>query len=77
MQMLEDDVEVPVSSANEAPNDTMKMDTDDAPSDPAVASDVNMQEPKSADTAEAAHAAENGPQDTEEKSVPMETDAKV
>ncbi|AQK84624.1 Heat shock protein 4 [Zea mays] len=42
--MLEDDVEVPVSSANEAPNDTMKMDTDDAPSDPAVASDVNMQE---------------------------------
>uniref|UniRef100_A0A804PYT1 Heat shock 70 kDa protein 14 n=1 Tax=Zea mays TaxID=4577 RepID=A0A804PYT1_MAIZE len=75
--MLEDDVEVPVSSANEAPNDTMKMDTDDAPSDPAVASDVNMQEPKSADTAEAAHAAENGPQDTEEKSVPMETDAKV
>ncbi|AQK84627.1 Heat shock protein 4 [Zea mays] len=68
--MLEDDVEVPVSSANEAPNDTMKMDTDDAPSDPAVASDVNMQE-------QAAHAAENGPQDTEEKSVPMETDAKV
>jgi len=78
MQMLEEeDVEVPVSSANEAPKDTMKMDTDDAPSDPAAGSDVNMQEPKSADTTEAAPAAENGAQDTEEKSVPMETDAKV
>ncbi|XP_066361911.1 heat shock 70 kDa protein 15-like [Miscanthus floridulus] len=75
--MLEEDVEVPVSSANEAPKDTMKMDTDDAPSDPAAGSDVNMQEPKSADTTEAAPAAENGAQDTEEKSVPMETDAKV
>ncbi|KAG0517223.1 hypothetical protein BDA96_09G070300 [Sorghum bicolor] len=75
--MLEEDVEVPVSSANEAPKDTTKMDTDDAPSDPVSGTDVNMHEPKSADTTEAAPAAENGAQDPEEKSVPMETDAKV
>jgi heat shock protein 4 len=36
-----------------------------------------MNEPKSADSTEAASAAENGAQDPEEKSVPMETDAKV
>ncbi|AQK93137.1 Heat shock 70 kDa protein 14 [Zea mays] len=67
--MLEEDVEVPVSSANEAPNDTMKMDTDDVPSDPAAGSDVTMQEQPPA--------AGNGAQDNEEKSVSMETDAKV
>ncbi|CAN6340828.1 unnamed protein product [Urochloa humidicola] len=72
----EEDVEVPVSSVNEAPKDATKMDTDDAPSDPSSA-DVNMQEPKSADTAEGAAASENGTQDPVEKSVPMETDAKV
>ena len=77
MQMLEEDVEVPVSSVNEALKDTTKMDTDDAPSDPS-GTDMNMQEPKSADTTEGgATAAENGAQDPEEKSVPMETDAKV
>ncbi|KAG2625015.1 hypothetical protein PVAP13_3KG160900 [Panicum virgatum] len=75
--MLEEDVEVPVSSVNEAPKDATKMDTDDAPSDPSSGTDVNMQEPKSADTTEGATAAENGAQDPEEKSVPMETDAKV
>ena len=73
----EEDVEVPVSSVNEAPKDATKMDTDDAPSDPSSGTDVNMQEPKSADTTEGATAAENGAQDPEEKSVPMETDAKV
>jgi heat shock protein 4 len=76
MQMLEEDLEVPVSSVNEAPKDATKMDTDDAPSDPS-GTDVNMQEePKSADTTEGA-AAENGAPDPAEKSVPMETDAKV
>ncbi|KAG2616768.1 hypothetical protein PVAP13_3NG176682 [Panicum virgatum] len=75
--MLEEDVEVPVSSVNEALKDATRMDTDDAPSDPS-GTDVNMQEPKSADTTEGgATAAENGAQDPEEKSVPMETDAKV
>ncbi|CAN6326868.1 unnamed protein product [Urochloa humidicola] len=73
----EEDVEVPVSSVNETPKDATKMDTDDAPSDPSSATDVNMQEPKSADTAEGAAASENGTQDPGEKSVPMETDAKV
>ncbi|XP_062230936.1 heat shock 70 kDa protein 15-like [Phragmites australis] len=73
----EEDVEVPVSSANEVPKDATKMDTDDAPSDPASGMDGNMQEPKSADTAEGATTAENGAQDPEEKSVPMDTDAKV
>ena len=76
MQMLEEDVEVLVSSVNKAPKDATKMDTDDAPSDPS-GTDMNMQEPKSADTTEGATAAENGAQDPEEKSVPMETDAKV
>eukprot|EP00267_Zea_mays_P047713 XP_020400200.1 heat shock 70 kDa protein 14 [Zea mays] len=74
MQMLEEDVAVPVSSANEAPKDTTKMDTDDAPSDPVSGTDVNVHEP---DTTEAAPAAENGAENPEEKSVPMETDAKV
>ncbi|TVU17178.1 hypothetical protein EJB05_33195 [Eragrostis curvula] len=76
--MLEDeDVEVPVSSGNEIPKDATKMETDEAPSDPAAGTDVNMQEPKSTETAEGATAAENGAQDAEEKSVPMDTDAKV
>ncbi|CAN6349870.1 unnamed protein product [Urochloa humidicola] len=73
----EEDVEVPVSSVNEAPKDATKMDTDDAPNDPSSGTDVNMQEPKSTDTAEGAAASENGTQDPDEKSVPMETDAKV
>ncbi|PUZ64281.1 hypothetical protein GQ55_3G131500 [Panicum hallii var. hallii] len=77
MMLEEEDVEVPVSSVNEAPKDATKMDTDDAPTDPSSGTDVNMQEPKSSDTAEGATAAENGAQDPEEKSVPMETDAKV
>ncbi|CAL4895421.1 unnamed protein product [Urochloa decumbens] len=73
----EEDMEVPVSSLSEAPKDATKMDTDDAPSDPSSGTDVNMQEPKSADTTEGTTAAENGAQDSAETSVPMETDAKV
>jgi heat shock protein 4 len=75
--MLEEEVEVPVSAANEVPKDATKMDTDDAPSEPASGTDVNMQDPKSTEAAEGATAAENGGQDAEEKSVPMDTDAKV
>ncbi|KAJ1261994.1 hypothetical protein BS78_09G072400 [Paspalum vaginatum] len=75
--MVEEDVEVPISSANEAPKDDTKMDTDGVPSDPASGTDVNMQETRSADNTEGAPAAENGAQDPEEKSVPMETDVKV
>ncbi|TVU17180.1 hypothetical protein EJB05_33197 [Eragrostis curvula] len=73
----EEDVEVPVTSANDVAKDASKMETDEAPSDPASGTDVNMQDPKSTETAEGAAAAENGAQDTEEKSVPMDTDAKV
>ncbi|KAL6607734.1 hypothetical protein ACP70R_040797 [Stipagrostis hirtigluma subsp. patula] len=77
--MLEEEgVEVPVSSSNEVPKDATKMDTDDAPNEPASGTDVNMQEPKSTtDTAEGAAAPENGAQDSEEKSVPMDTDSKA
>ncbi|GJN35846.1 hypothetical protein PR202_gb24658 [Eleusine coracana subsp. coracana] len=76
--MLEDeDVEVPVSSTTEVLKDTTKMETDDSPNEPASGTDVNMQDPKSTETAEGATTAENGAQDTEEKSVPMDTDAKV
>ncbi|KAK3140544.1 hypothetical protein QOZ80_5AG0402430 [Eleusine coracana subsp. coracana] len=75
--MLEDeDVEVPVSSTTEVLKDTTKMETNDSPNEPASGTDVNMQVPKSAETAEGATTAENGAQDTE-KSVPMDTDAKV
>jgi heat shock protein 4 len=72
MQMLEEEeVDVPVSATSEVPKDATKMETDDAPRD-----DDNMQESKGAtDTAEGA--AENGAGDSEEKSVPMETDTKV
>uniref|UniRef100_A0ACD5U7P9 Uncharacterized protein n=1 Tax=Avena sativa TaxID=4498 RepID=A0ACD5U7P9_AVESA len=64
--MLEEEVEVPVSATSEVAKDATKMDTDDA-------TDVNMQESKGpADTAEGA----DGAQDSEEKSVPMDTDAK-
>ncbi|MEI4861621.1 hypothetical protein Q8G41_28960, partial [Klebsiella pneumoniae] len=67
----EEEVEVPVSATSEAPKDATKMDTDDAPRD-----DDNMQEPKvPTDTAEGA--AENGAGESEEKTVPMETDTKV
>ena len=72
MQMLEEEeVEVPVSATSDVPKDATKMDTDDAPKD-----DDNMQESKGAtDTAEGA--AENGAGESEEKSVPMDTDTKV
>lgn len=76
MQMLEEEVEVPVSATDEVPKDATKMDTDDAPSDPASGTYVNTQESKGAtDTAEGA--AENGAPDSEEKSIPMDTDVKV
>ncbi|TVU17170.1 hypothetical protein EJB05_33187 [Eragrostis curvula] len=77
MMLEEEEVEVPVTSANDVAKDASKMETDEAPSGPASGTDVNMQDPKSTETAEAAAAAENGAQDTEEKSVPMDTDAKV
>jgi heat shock protein 4 len=71
MMLEEEEVEVPVSATSEVPKDATKMDTDDAPRD-----DDNMQESKGAsDTAEGA--AENGAGDSEEKTVPMDTDTKV
>ncbi|XP_062179746.1 heat shock 70 kDa protein 15-like [Phragmites australis] len=75
MMLEEEEVELPVSATNEAQKDATQMDTDDAPNDPASGTDVNMQESKGAtDTAEGA---ENGAPASEEKSVPMDTDAKV
>lgn len=68
-------MEVPVSATNEAQNDATKMDTDNAPNDTASGAEVNMDESKNVtDTAEGA---ENGSPPSEEKSVPMDTDAKV
>lgn len=77
MQMLEEEeVEVPVSSTSDVPKDATRMETDDAPQDPASSAGDHMQEPKgAADPAEGA--AENGGQDSEEKTVPMDTDTKV
>ncbi|KAF6982977.1 hypothetical protein CFC21_001290 [Triticum aestivum] len=64
----EEEVEVPVSATSEVPKDANKMETD--------ATDVNMQEPKgTTDTAEGATG--DGAQDSEEKSAPMDTDAKT
>lgn len=64
----EEEVEVPVSATSEVPKDANKMETD--------ATDVNMQEPKgTTDTAEGATG--DGAQESEEKSAPMDTDAKV
>ncbi|XP_044966960.1 heat shock 70 kDa protein 15-like [Hordeum vulgare subsp. vulgare] len=62
----EEEVEVPVSSMSEVPKDATTMETDDAPQDPASSA---------GDPAEAA--AENGARDSEEKTVPMDTDTKV
>jgi heat shock protein 4 len=63
----EEEVEVPVSATSEVAKDATKMDTDDG-------TDVNMQDSKvPSDTAEGT----DGAQDSEEKSVPMDTDAKV
>jgi heat shock protein 4 len=63
----EEEVEVPVSATSEVAKDATKMDTDDG-------TDVNMQDSKvPSDTAEGA----DGAQDSEEISVPMDTDAKV
>lgn len=72
----EEEVEVPVSSTSEVPKDATRMETDDAPQDPASSAGDHVQEPKgAADPAEGA--AENGAQDSEEKTVPMDTDTKV
>ncbi|VAH03131.1 unnamed protein product [Triticum turgidum subsp. durum] len=72
----EEEVEVPVSSTSEVPKDATRMETDDAPQDPASSAGDHTQEPKgAADPAEGA--AENGAQDSEEKTVPMDTDTKV
>jgi heat shock protein 4 len=63
----EEEVEVPVTATSEVPKDATKMDTDDV-------TDDNMQESKGP-TAEGATG--DVAQDSEEKSVPMDTDAKV
>ncbi|KAF0916094.1 hypothetical protein E2562_000703 [Oryza meyeriana var. granulata] len=72
----EEEVEVPVAATTEPPKDSAKMETDEAPKEAASGTDVNMQEAKASADA-AAEGAENGTPNSEEKSVPMETDAKV
>ncbi|KAF8727010.1 hypothetical protein HU200_019505 [Digitaria exilis] len=69
----EEEVEVPVSATNEAQKEATKMDTDDA--HPASGTDVNMEESKGA--TDAAEGSENVAPTSEEKSVPMDTDAKA
>lgn len=69
-------MEVPVAATTEPPKDSAKMETDDASNEAASGTDVNMQEAKAPADA-AADGAENGAPNSEEKSVPMETDAKV
>ncbi|XP_006643833.1 heat shock 70 kDa protein 15-like isoform X2 [Oryza brachyantha] len=71
----EEEVEIPVVATTEA-KDSTKMETDEAPNEAAAGTDVNMQEAKTSADA-AAEGAENGTTNSEEKSVPMETDAKV
>lgn len=66
-------MEVPVSATNEAQKEATKMDTDDAANDTASGADVNMPESKN----ETAEGTEDGTPASEEKSVPMDTDAKV
>lgn len=72
----EEEVEVPIAATNEPQKDSTKMETDEAPSESASGTDVNMQEAKASADA-AGEGAENGAPNSEEKSVPMETDAKV
>lgn len=70
----EEEVEVPVSAADEVPKEVSKMDTDETSKDTnASGTDVNMQDAKNA----AGTGAENGEPASEEKPVQTETDAKV
>ncbi|XP_072959958.1 heat shock 70 kDa protein 15-like [Typha angustifolia] len=73
----EEEVEVPVSAANELPKEAAKMDTDEAPNESsATGTDLDMQDAKSsADNSGAG--TENGAPDFAEKPMQMETDAKV
>uniref|UniRef100_A0A0D9UXK1 Uncharacterized protein n=1 Tax=Leersia perrieri TaxID=77586 RepID=A0A0D9UXK1_9ORYZ len=75
-QMLEEEeVEVPVATT-EPSKDSAKMETDEAPAEAASGTDVNMQDAKASADA-AIEGAENGTPNSEEKSVPMETDTKI
>lgn len=76
LQMLEEEVEVPVSAVNDQPKEATKMDTDDTPQDSTAGTDINMQEDKSIPD-DSANGTENGAADPEEKPARMETDAKV
>lgn len=76
LQMLEEEVEVPVSAVNDQPKEAIKMDTDDAPQDSTAGTDINMQEDNSIPD-DSADRTENGAADPEEKPVRIETDAKV
>ncbi|XP_073007199.1 heat shock 70 kDa protein 15-like [Typha latifolia] len=75
--MLEEEGEVPVSAANELPKEAAKMDTDEASNGLSTTeTDINMQEAKGA-AENTGVEGEMGALDSEEKTVQMETDAKV
>lgn len=81
-QLLEEEVDVPVSTVKDQPmKEETRMDTDEAniaPSAPTSTgdNDTNMQDAKGADDAPGA-GVENGVPDSGDNSVQMETDAKV
>uniref|UniRef100_A0A6V7QR45 Heat shock 70 kDa protein 14 n=1 Tax=Ananas comosus var. bracteatus TaxID=296719 RepID=A0A6V7QR45_ANACO len=73
----EEEVEVPVSAADEVPKEVSKMDTDETSKDTnASGTDVNMQDAKNA-ADNSGTGAENGEPASEEKPVQTETEAKV
>ncbi|KAG8053155.1 hypothetical protein GUJ93_ZPchr0001g30913 [Zizania palustris] len=76
IMLEEEELEVPIAATAEPLKDSSKMETDDASNEAASGTDVNMQEAKASVDA-AGEGAENGAPNSEEKSVPMETDAKV
>lgn len=73
----EEEVEVPVSAADEVPKEASKMDTDETSKDTnASGTDVNMQDAKNA-ADNSGTGAENGEPASEEKPVQTETETKV
>ncbi|XP_058111130.1 heat shock 70 kDa protein 14-like [Magnolia sinica] len=78
--LLEEEVEVPVSTGKEPTTEATKMDTDEVQNDAAPAGtgevDANMQDTKGASDSSST-GVENGAPESEDKPVQMETDAKV
>ncbi|KAG6482379.1 hypothetical protein ZIOFF_059010 [Zingiber officinale] len=70
--MLEEEVEVPVSAAEQPPKESVKMDTDEAANDSSkTETDVNMEDVKTSG------GVDNGVPESEQRPPQMETDNKV